>query len=88
MDFNGMEISPELMEKAKACTSPAELLELAKEEGIQLPDVDLDSITGGWDGSPYICQDLKPLGDERQDIDRSLVDAGFANGRIDARDLD
>lgn len=33
MDLKNLDISPELMEKAKACTSPEELLALAKKEG-------------------------------------------------------
>ena len=41
-------LSPELREKAKACKTPDEMLKLAKEEGYELSDEDLDGIAGGW----------------------------------------
>ena len=41
-------LSPELREKAKSCTSAEELLALAKSEGIELSDEDLQGIAGGW----------------------------------------
>lgn len=34
MDFENLDISPELREKAKACTSPEEMQAFAKQEGI------------------------------------------------------
>lgn len=43
------DISPDLIEKAKACSSTEELLTLAKQEGIQLSDKELDGVAGGWD---------------------------------------
>jgi len=43
-------LSPELQEKARACGSVGELLELAKQEGVAIPDEALSSIAGG-DGS-------------------------------------
>ncbi len=46
MDFK--DLSPELRDKAKACKNPEELLNLAKEEGYELSDDDLDGISGGW----------------------------------------
>ncbi|MBE6465559.1 Nif11-like leader peptide family natural product precursor [Denitrobacterium detoxificans] len=46
MDFK--DLSPELRDKAKACKNPEELLKLAKEEGYELSDADLDGISGGW----------------------------------------
>ena len=45
MDFK--DISPELREKAKARTSPEEVLELAKNEGYELSDEELADISGG-----------------------------------------
>ena len=40
--------------KAKACKDQNELMELAKSEGVELTDEDLDAITGGerglWEG--------------------------------------
>ena len=41
-------LSPELREKVKACKTPEEMLKLAKEEGYELSDEDLDGVTGGW----------------------------------------
>ena len=42
------ELSPELQEKAKACKTPEEILDLAKEEGYELSDAELDGVAGGW----------------------------------------
>ena len=46
--MNYKDISPELKDKARACHTPEELFELAKEEGMELSDEDLDGIAGGW----------------------------------------
>ena len=46
MDIN--DLSPELREKARTCGSTEELFELAKEEGMEIPDEQLDGIVGGW----------------------------------------
>ena len=44
------DLTPEQMEKAKACKVPEDILELAKEEGYELSDADLEAIGGGdWD---------------------------------------
>lgn len=45
MDYK--DISPELCEKAKACTSPDELLALAKKEGYKLSGDELTAVSGG-----------------------------------------
>ena len=39
-----------MIEKAKACQSSEELLELAKSEGIELNDEQIDAIAGGKHG--------------------------------------
>ena len=49
--------TPEQLEKAKATTSTEELLELAKSEGIDLTDEQLDAVAGGsnddyWESEP------------------------------------
>ena len=46
MDFK--DISPELREKAKACTTPEEILALAKEEDYDLTLEQLEAIAGGF----------------------------------------
>ena len=46
--MNIKDLSPELKEKARSCHTAEELLELAREEGMELPDEDLDAIAGGW----------------------------------------
>lgn len=55
MDFNSLDISPELREKAKACKTPDELLELAKKEGYKLSEEELAAIAGGGDWCWSVC---------------------------------
>ena len=45
--MNINDLSPELREKARACGSSEELFELAKEEGMEIPDEQLEGIAGG-----------------------------------------
>lgn len=45
MEFE--DLTPEQREKAKACKTPEEILEFAKEEGLELSDEQLDGIAGG-----------------------------------------
>ena len=45
MDFN--ELSDELKTKAIECKTPEEMLALAKEEGYELADEELDAVSGG-----------------------------------------
>ena len=45
MDFK--DLTPEQMEKAKACTTVDELVALAKNEGVELTDEQLEAISGG-----------------------------------------
>ena len=40
-------LTEEQMEKARACKSSEELVELAKSEGVELNDEQLDAIAGG-----------------------------------------
>ena len=46
------ELTPDQMEKARACKSSDELVELAESEGIELTDEQLDAVSGG---SWYNC---------------------------------
>ena len=55
MDFKDMNISPELREKAKACKTPEEVLELAKKEGYKLSDEEMESISGGGWTQTFSC---------------------------------
>ena len=59
MDFN--DLSPELREKAQACTSPEELLALAKREGYKLSEDELSAVSGGkaWSGAQCDKEVLK-----------------------------
>ena len=41
------DVSPEIIEKAKACETPEQIFALAKEEGIELTDEQMDIIAGG-----------------------------------------
>ena len=55
MDFK--DLSPELREKARACSTPEELLELAREEGYELSDEELQSVAGGRVSWSLCCSD-------------------------------
>lgn len=45
------DLTPELKEEAQNCKTVDEIIELAKEEGVDLSDEQLDAIAGGssWD---------------------------------------
>ena len=90
MDFENMDISPELREKAKACTSPEELLALAKSEGYKLSDADIEAISGGggWAGSGGSCHGNDYRFGSRQDLDPARAHADFVNGAVDGGELD
>lgn len=45
--MNFEDLTPELKEKALQCKTPEELLELAKEEGYELNDEELEAVAGG-----------------------------------------
>ena len=50
------DLSPELQEKARACGSVEELLALAKEEKVPVPDEALATIAGGDQPDPENCK--------------------------------
>ena len=61
MDFD--KISDELKAKALKCKTPEEVLELARSEGYDLTDEQLQSIAGGsidWDCLYHDCTNYKP----------------------------
>lgn len=45
--MNYDELSPELREKVKACTTPEEIIALANAEGYKLSDDEISAISGG-----------------------------------------
>ena len=47
MNFEDLQ-NPELQEKLKAAKTPEDILDLAREEGYELSDEQLDSVAGGW----------------------------------------
>ena len=50
------DITSELMEKAKSCTTADELVALAKAEGMELTDEQLEDVAGGsWSGTTNTC---------------------------------
>lgn len=61
-------LSPEIKEKARACKTAEDVLALVKEEGIELNDAELESISGGmqWlstDPCPCDWDDWDEIGD-------------------------
>ena len=46
MDYK--DLTEEQRAKAKACETPEELLALAREEGYELSDEELEGVSGGW----------------------------------------
>ena len=49
-------LSPDYVERARACKTPEELYALAKEEGMELSDAELESVSGGsWEGRVESC---------------------------------
>lgn len=54
------DLSPELQEKARGCKSTTELLALAKQEGVALPDEAMAAIAGGDDQEVGKCRSIPP----------------------------
>ena len=42
------DLTEEQKAKAQACKTPEDILALAKEEGYELTDAELDAVSGGW----------------------------------------
>ena len=63
MNFEDLK-NPELQEKLKSAKTPEDILALAKEEGFELADADLDCVSGGsWNtcNSYCIANDPNPI---------------------------
>ena len=58
--MNFEDLAPELQEKVKACATPEEMRALAKAEGYELSDAELEQVSGGgfWD---YYPKDINPI---------------------------
>ena len=55
--MNYADLTPELLEKAKACKTTKELVALAKSEGVELSDEQLEAVSGGsWSGVHQECR--------------------------------
>ena len=46
--MNYEDLTPDMKDKIRACKTPEELLELAKESGYELSDNELEQVSGGW----------------------------------------
>ena len=62
--MNFSDLTPEQQEKARACKTPEDILALAKEEGFELSDEDLEAVSGGnaWDEFVAAYADCNQIG--------------------------
>lgn len=60
MEFK--DLTPELLEKARACKSPEEIIALAEQEGYEINDDELAAIAGGvdWRSNDQACSFYDP----------------------------
>ena len=65
MNFD--DLTPEQQAKAKACKSVEEILALAKEEGYDLSDAELETVAGGgsWICKEHVCSWYEPCPQDR-----------------------
>lgn len=94
MDFKNL--TPEQVEKLKACTSPEEVLALAAEEDLEFSLEDLEQINGGcgdcgftgWDHGSGALSEWTYTGDTREDIEPALAREAYRTGEIAYAELD
>ena len=84
--MNLEDLSPEQIEKAKACTSREEFLKFVEEEKLELSLDDLDGAAGGWGSSGEF--EWPEWGDERAGIDPANARGEYKRGEIGYADLD
>lgn len=78
------DLSPELQEKVRACKSVDELLTLAKENSIAIPDEALSSIAGGQDSEDVgKCNPSNPPCPKCKgtNVESAFVDVGITHYR-------
>ena len=80
--MNLEDLSPEQIEKAKACTYSEELQKFAQEEKLELSLDDLEAAADGYIEEPW------GDGDERADIDPANAHEAYKRGEIGYADLD
>ena len=56
--MNFEDLTDEQKAKARAAQTPEEILALAKEEGYELTDEELNTVVGGWLGCPTDCNQV------------------------------
>lgn len=81
------DLTPEQIEKVKACTSLEEVQELTREEKFELSLDDLEDAAGGW-FEPEGGYSSYEEGDIREDIDSANVHEAYKHGKINYADLD
>ena len=56
--MNFEDLAPELQEKARACKTPEDVLALAKENGYELSDAEIEHVSGGGWTCSSLCGDF------------------------------
>ena len=93
--MNFENLTPEQIEKLKACTSPEEVLALAAEEDLEFSLEDLQQLNGGCDecgftgwyhGSRALSAEC--YGDTREDIEPARAREAYRKGEIAYAELD
>ena len=70
-------LSKEQIEKVKACKDHSDLLQLAKDEGVELNDEQLQAVSGGC--GTRTCPNCGSHDIESEAYNNSIIDWGFRN---------